>query len=83
MTDVVAAADRMREYVGGIDVALMLATTLHGIAGNLLPAKVETFCIDINPSVVTKLADRGTHQTMGIVTDIGPFLGDLAEQLES
>jgi lysine-ketoglutarate reductase/saccharopine dehydrogenase-like protein (TIGR00300 family) len=84
LTDVVAAADRMREYVGGIDVALMLATTLHGIAtGNLLPAQVETFCIDINPSVVTKLADRGTHQTMGIVTDIGPFLGDLAEQLES
>ena len=74
----------MREYVGSIDVALMLAMTLHGIAtGNLLPAQVETFCIDINPSVVTKLADRGTHQTMGIVTDIGPFLGDLAEQLES
>ena len=84
MTDVVAAVDRMREHVGGIDVALMLATTLHGIAtGNLLPARVETFCIDINPSVVTKLADRGTHQTMGIVTDIGPFLGDLAEQLGS
>jgi lysine-ketoglutarate reductase/saccharopine dehydrogenase-like protein (TIGR00300 family) len=84
MTDVVAATDRMRSLIGGIDVALMLATTLHGIAtGNLLPARVETFCIDINPAVVTKLADRGTHQTMGIVTDVGPFLGDLAEQLES
>ena len=84
MTDVVAATDRMRSLVGNIDVALMLATTLHGIAtGNLLPARVETFCIDINPAVVTKLADRGTHQTMGIVTDVGPFLGDLAEQLES
>jgi lysine-ketoglutarate reductase/saccharopine dehydrogenase-like protein (TIGR00300 family) len=84
MTDVVAATDRMRTLVGSIDVALMLATTLHGIAtGNLLPARVETFCIDINPAVVTKLADRGTHQTMGIVTDVGPFLGDLAEQLES
>ena len=84
ITDVVAATDLMRTLVGSIDVALMLATTLHGIAtGNLLPARVETFCIDINPAVVTKLADRGTHQTMGIVTDVGPFLGDLAEQLES
>jgi hypothetical protein len=62
----------------------MLATTLHGIAtGNLLPARVETFCIDINPAVVTKLADRGTHQTMGIVTDVGPFLGILADHLGS
>jgi lysine-ketoglutarate reductase/saccharopine dehydrogenase-like protein (TIGR00300 family) len=84
MTDVVAATDRMRELVGDIDVALMLATTLHGIAtGNLLPARVETFCIDINPAVVTKLADRGTHQTMGIVTDVGPFLGILADHLDS
>jgi lysine-ketoglutarate reductase/saccharopine dehydrogenase-like protein (TIGR00300 family) len=84
ITDVVVAVDRMREYVGSIDVALMLASTLHGIAtGNLLAATVETFCIDINPAVVTKLADRGTHQTMGIVTDVGPFLGDLVEQLAS
>jgi lysine-ketoglutarate reductase/saccharopine dehydrogenase-like protein (TIGR00300 family) len=84
MTDVVAATDRMRTLIGNIDVALMLATTLHGIAtGNLLPAHVETFCIDINPAVVTKLADRGTHQTMGIVTDVGPFLGELAGQLVS
>jgi hypothetical protein len=60
----------------------MLASTLHGIAtGNLLPASVETFCVDINQAVVTKLADRGSHQTLGIVTDVGPFLHDLAEAL--
>lgn len=82
ITDVVVAADTMREHVPGVGVALMLASTLHGIAtGNLLPASVETFCVDINQAVVTKLADRGSHQTLGIVTDVGPFLHDLAEAL--
>ncbi|MBI2710668.1 MAG: TIGR00300 family protein [Actinobacteria bacterium] len=82
MTDVVAAADRMRDLVDGVAVALMGATTLHAIAtGNILPASVETFCIDINHAVVTKLADRGSHQAHGIVTDVGPFLGALADEL--
>jgi len=81
-TDVVAAADAMREHVPGVQVALMLATTLHAIAtGNLLPASVETFCVDINQAVVTKLADRGSHQAVGIVTDIGVFVRALAEEL--
>ncbi|MCU1354819.1 MAG: uncharacterized protein JWM89_237 [Acidimicrobiales bacterium] len=84
MTDVVAAADRMRELVPGVGVALMLATTLHAIAtGNLLPGSVDTWCIDINPAVVTKLADRGSHQARGVVTDVGPFLRQLADLLGS
>jgi len=63
-------------------VTLMLASTLHAIAvGNILPAWVETFCVDINQAVVTKLADRGSHQALGIVTDIGLFVRDLTEQL--
>jgi len=81
-TDVVVAADAMREHVAGVQVALMLATTLHAIAtGNILPASVETFCVDINQAVVTKLADRGSHQAVGIVTDIGVFVRALAEEL--
>jgi lysine-ketoglutarate reductase/saccharopine dehydrogenase-like protein (TIGR00300 family) len=80
--DVVEAADAMRYLVPGVGVALMLASTLHAIAtGNLLPAGVETFCVDINQAVVTKLADRGSHQALGIVTDVGLFVSQLAEQL--
>ena len=82
MTDVAAAADAMRAEVPGVRVALMLATTLHAIAtGNLLPATVETFCVDINQAVVTKLADRGSHQAVGIVTDVGVFVRQLADEL--
>ena len=80
--NVVEAADAMRYLLPGVTVALMLATTLHAIAtGNLLPAGVETYCVDINQAVVTKLADRGSHQALGIVTDVGLFIGDLADQL--
>jgi lysine-ketoglutarate reductase/saccharopine dehydrogenase-like protein (TIGR00300 family) len=82
VTDTCAAADAMREQIPGVEVALMLATTLHAIAvGNCLPAGVETFCVDINQAVVTKLADRGSHQALGIVTDVGPFVAELADAL--
>ena len=61
----------------------MLTTMLHWIAiGNLLPAAVHTVCVDINPAVVTKLADRGSFQTIGIVTDVGLFVEQLADELD-
>jgi lysine-ketoglutarate reductase/saccharopine dehydrogenase-like protein (TIGR00300 family) len=82
VTDTVAAADAMRTHLAGVQAALMLASTLHAIAtGNCLPAGVETFCVDINQAVVTKLADRGSHQALGIVTDVGPFVRQLADHL--
>ena len=80
--NVVEAADAMRYLLPGVGVALMFASTLHAIAtGNLLPAWVETYCVDINPAVVTKLSDRGSHQALGIVTDVGLFAAGLVEQL--
>jgi lysine-ketoglutarate reductase/saccharopine dehydrogenase-like protein (TIGR00300 family) len=82
ITDIVESQDAMRAALPGVRVALMLASTLHSIAtGNLLPAGVETFCVDINQAVVTKLADRGSHQALGIVTDAGLFVRQLEEQL--
>ena len=62
----------------------MLSTMLHSIAtGNMLPASVQTVCVDINPAVVTKLSDRGSWQTIGIVTDVGLFLEQLADKLDA
>lgn len=79
IADVVAAQREMRKRIGGVGVALMMASTLHSIAtGNLLPATVKTFCVDINPAVVTKVADRGTFQILGLVTDCASFLRELA-----
>jgi lysine-ketoglutarate reductase/saccharopine dehydrogenase-like protein (TIGR00300 family) len=82
ITDVVAAQKLMRSKLEGVSIALMMCTMLHSIAvGNLLPAHVKTICVDINPSVVTKLSDRGTFQAIGLVTDIEPFLRELTEFL--
>ncbi len=82
ITDVVAAQRAMRHWVREVDLVLMLSTMLHSIAvGNLLPSKVKTVCIDINPATVTKLSDRGTAQALGVVTDVGIFLPMLAKEL--
>jgi lysine-ketoglutarate reductase/saccharopine dehydrogenase-like protein (TIGR00300 family) len=83
ITDVVDAQNEMRAYAQNAGACLMLSTMLHSIAtGNMLPASTTTVCVDINPAVVTKLADRGSWQTVGIVTDVGLFLEHLANALE-
>ncbi len=82
ITDVLKAQLAMRQAIRDVGFALCIATTLHSIAtGNLLPAWVRLVCVDINPATVTKLSDRGTFQTIGIVTDVEPFLRGLAEDL--
>jgi lysine-ketoglutarate reductase/saccharopine dehydrogenase-like protein (TIGR00300 family) len=84
LMDLIAAQDRYAECLKGVSLVLMLASMLHGIGvGNMLPSAVRVVCIDINPAVVTKLGDRGSSQTVGIVTDTGLFLHQLAETLGS
>lgn len=78
ITDMVQAQAAMRAKLPGVTIAIMMGTMLHAIAtGNMLPATVKTICVDINPTVVTKLSDRGTFQAIGLVTDIEPFLNEL------
>ena len=81
--DLVEAQDRYTASLEGVTLVLVLSTMLHGIGvGNMLPAWVPLVCVDINPAVVTKLADRGSSQTIGIVTDVGLFLRQLASALD-
>ena len=83
IADMQEAQKRMRHEVQqGVEMAIMVASMLHAIAtGNLLPASVRTVVVDMNPSVVTKLADRGTFQAAGLVTDAELFLRELLEAL--
>jgi len=84
LTDVIVAQKRMRDVIHRRDIrlAMMLGSMLHSIAtGNLLPATVRAVCVDIDPAVVTKLADRGSFQTIGLVTDVESFLRELALDL--
>ena len=82
ITDTLQAQDAMRRLIPGVGFCLMVATTLHSVAvGNLLPAWVKVACIDISPATVTKLMDRGSTQTVGIVSDAEPFLRALVTEL--
>jgi lysine-ketoglutarate reductase/saccharopine dehydrogenase-like protein (TIGR00300 family) len=81
-TDVIEGQRAMRAHLDGVGFCLMVATMLHSVAtGNILPASVPLVCVDINPATVTKLADRGSSQARGIVTDVGLFLEQLAVEL--
>jgi lysine-ketoglutarate reductase/saccharopine dehydrogenase-like protein (TIGR00300 family) len=82
ITDVLQAQAAMRRHIPGVGFALMIATMLHSIAtGNLLPGWVKVACVDINPATVTKLMDRGSIQTVGVVSDAEPFLRQLVHEL--
>lgn len=84
ITDVIESQRQMRLWARKTDACIMLSSMLHSIAvGNVLPARAHAVCVDINPAVVTKLADRGSFQTTGVVTDVGLFLRLLADELDS
>lgn len=83
-TDMVKAQEAYSEHTQNCTMMLILSTMLHGIGvGNMLPGWVKTICVDINPAVVTKLADRGSHQTIGIVTEVGTFLASLYQEIKA
>jgi lysine-ketoglutarate reductase/saccharopine dehydrogenase-like protein (TIGR00300 family) len=83
IADAMVAQDRIRDHVADCSMVLMIATLLHSIAvGNCLPSYVKTICVDINPSSLTKLMDRGTMQAIGVVSDAGTFLPLLEKQID-
>jgi lysine-ketoglutarate reductase/saccharopine dehydrogenase-like protein (TIGR00300 family) len=83
ITDTIGAADAMRAQVRDVGVAIVVATTLHGVAtGNMLPADVFTFSVDTSADTIIKLVDRGSHQAVGIVTDCEYFLSELTRALK-
>ena len=80
--DLIEAQERYAALLEGAGLVVMLSSMLHAIGvGNMLPSWVKVVCVDINPAVVTKLSDRGSAQTVGVVTDVGLFLKQLALQL--
>ncbi|MDJ0796275.1 MAG: TIGR00300 family protein [Calothrix sp. MO_167.B12] len=80
--DLIKAQAEYAQHLQGVEMILMLSSMLHSIGvGNMTPAGVKMVCVDINPAVVTKLSDRGSVESMGVVTDVGLFLSLLVQQL--
>jgi lysine-ketoglutarate reductase/saccharopine dehydrogenase-like protein (TIGR00300 family) len=82
--DLIEAQEAYAEQLVGAGMVICLSSMLHSIGvGNMTPSWVRMVCVDINPAVVTKLSDRGSQQTVGIVTDVGTFLNLLSQHLWS
>ncbi|MBE9198215.1 MULTISPECIES: TIGR00300 family protein [unclassified Nodularia (in: cyanobacteria)] len=81
--NLIKAQEEYAKLIEGAEMILMLSSMLHSIGvGNMTPAGVKMVCVDINPAVVTKLSDRGSVESVGVVTDVGLFLSLLIQQLE-
>jgi hypothetical protein len=81
--DLIKAQEEYARLLRGTDMILMLSSMLHSIGvGNMTPAGVKMVCVDINPAVVTKLSDRGSIESIGVVTDVGLFLSLLVKHLD-
>jgi lysine-ketoglutarate reductase/saccharopine dehydrogenase-like protein (TIGR00300 family) len=88
VSDMLEVQRRLRQMIWGsegkdlVGMCIVVGTMLHGIAaGNCLPASVPLVCVDINQATVTKLMDRGSSQSLGIITDVGLLIRQLAERL--
>jgi hypothetical protein len=80
--DLIKAQEEYAKLLADVRMVVCLSSMLHSIGvGNMLPSWVRMVCVDINPAVVTKLSDRGSQQTVGVVTDVGTFLNLLAREL--
>ncbi|MCK5940739.1 MAG: fused N-dimethylarginine dimethylaminohydrolase/saccharopine dehydrogenase domain-containing protein, partial [Planctomycetes bacterium] len=80
--DLIAAQAGYAKILENAGMVVILSSMLHGIGtGNMIAADVLTVCVDIHPAVVSKLSDRGSAQSQGIVTDVGAFLAAIATEL--
>ena len=77
-SDAVEAQKLMRDKVQDVSLVLMMGSMLHSIAvANLLSAAVKIVVVDIDPSAVSKITTQQSFQSIGLVTDVEPFLREL------
>src|SRR5437764_670146 len=79
-TDVVEAQKIMREKLADVTHVLLLGTVQHSLAvASMLAPTVKTVCVDIDPSAVERAVEHQPLQSIGLVTDVEPFLRELAD----
>jgi lysine-ketoglutarate reductase/saccharopine dehydrogenase-like protein (TIGR00300 family) len=81
-TDVVVAQKIMREKLADITHVLLMGTVQHSLAvAAMLTPQVKTICVDIDPSAVARIIDQQPFQSIGLVTDVEPFLRELSDYI--
>ena len=81
-TDVIEAQRVMRQKLTDVTHVMLLATVQHSLAvASMLAPTAKTVCVDIDPSAVERAVEHQPLQSIGLVTDVEPFLQDLADYL--
>ncbi|PYJ44640.1 MAG: TIGR00300 family protein [Verrucomicrobia bacterium] len=81
-TDAIEAQKMMRKKLADVTHALLLANIQHSLAvASMLAPTVKTVCVDIDPSAVERAVEHQPLQSIGLVTDVEPFLRELADCL--
>ena len=81
-TDAIEGQKLMREKLADVTHALLLATIRHSLAvASMLAPTVKTVCVDIDASAVERVVEQQPLQSLGLVTDVEPFLRELADCL--
>jgi lysine-ketoglutarate reductase/saccharopine dehydrogenase-like protein (TIGR00300 family) len=81
-TDVIEAQKIMRQKLADVSHVILLAALQHSLAvASMLATNVKTVCVDIDPSAVERAIEHQPLQSIGLVTDVEPFLRELADCL--
>ena len=81
-TDVIEAQKVMRTKLADVTHIILLATLQHSLAiASMLAPDVKTVCVDIDPPAVDRAIEHQPLQSIGLVTDVEPFLRELADCL--
>jgi lysine-ketoglutarate reductase/saccharopine dehydrogenase-like protein (TIGR00300 family) len=81
-TDVIEAQKIMRQKLIDVTHVMLLAAIQHSLAvASMLPPMTKTVCVDIDPAAVERAVEHQPLQSIGLVTDVEPFLLELADCL--
>src|SRR5437870_2029451 len=81
-TDVIEAQKVMRQKLADVTHVMLLAAVQHSLAvASMLAPTVKTVCVNIDPSAVERAVEHQPLQSIGLVTDVEPFLRELADYL--
>src|SRR5206468_1082891 len=77
-TDIVEAQKIMRKKLADVTHVLLLGTVQHSMAvASMLAPTVKTVCVDIDSTAVERAVEHQPLQSIGLVTDVEPFLREL------
>ena len=81
-TDIVEAQKIMRGKLADVTHVLLLGTVQHSMAvASMLAPNVKTVCVDIDSASVERAVEHQPLQSIGLVTDVEPFLRALADSI--